>query len=478
MVFFMILRLLASLSLIGSSFANQSEIAACCPSQNNVDQMPLGSAHPKGNRTPQPSSSGSAGSATSSPPVLHPPSPIDPGALFDSDWHLKLLEKGISTAASYYVEFVGNPVGGKEHGFGNAASLGVALGFDLDKLINAHGLSFFSSAIFRTGRNLSAQKIDNQFPVTQLYGGETVRLNELYFKETLFNGDMHIKAGRLTGGNDFLSSPFYCEFISNAICGNPISIFFNAPFLAYPFSTWGAYLDFKLYKNFLFKFAAFNDNLSIKENKYHGCNFTFKSTTGVLWMTEWLYLLNQLPTDTGNKGNYKIGGYYQSGKFNLFEGGHHKGNYGLYLLFDQMLYRKNGPGTTQGLTMFGSFLFAPPDRNMFPYFVDFGLIYKGIFTGRNKDYLSLGIANGNYSPDLRHEQKKSKRTGVASVFGDQPQSAETVIELNYWYRFNKWFAVTPGLQYVINPKGYGNIQNALVFETQISIDLIGLPMQP
>ena len=460
----MLLRILAFIIISSSGFAT------CCPSQMSIEA--------NNSKAPAPTSSGAAGSATSSPPPQPPILPLDPGALFDSDWHLKWQEKGITTAASYYVEFVGNPVGGKEQGVGNAASLGVALGFDFDKLMGMHGLSFFSSAIFRSGVNLSQQKIDNQFPVTQLFGGETVRLNELYLKETLFDGNFHIKAGRLTGGNDFLSSPFYCEFISNAICGNPISIFFNAPFLAYPFSTWGAYLDFKLQENYLFKFAVYNDNLSVKENKYHGTNFTFKSKAGVMWMTEWVYLFNQQPYAAGLKGNYKLGGYFQTGKINLIKGGHQTGNYGLYLLFDQMLYRKNGPGTTQGLTMFGSFLFAPPNRNLFPYFFDFGLIYKGLFADRNRDYLSLGVANGNYSSDIRDMQRTSRSTGVPSVFGDQPQSAETILELNYWYRCSKWLALTPGVQYVINPKGYGTTPNALVFELQVSIDLIGLPMQP
>lgn len=462
-------------------------IGACCPSQMSVDPAavsPAGIWHSGKKvpthvheKSPQPTSSGSAGAATSNQPI-QPLQPVDPGALLDADWHLKLQEQGVNVAASYYIELAGNPSGGQAQGFANAASLGCALGLDFEKLIHIPGLSFFSSALFRSGSNLSANKIDNQFPVTQLFGGETIRLNELYLKQSLFNGNFHFKAGHLTGGNDFLSSPFYCEFISNAICGNPISIFFNAPFLAYPFSTWGAYMDFKPMDNLLLKFAVYNDNLGIKANKYHGCNFTFKSTAGVMWMSEWVYFLNQSMKDTGNKGNYKLGGYYQTGQKNLFNGGSQTGNYGLYALFDQMLYRKNGPGTSQGLTMFGSFLFSPPNRNRFPYFFDLAFIYKGLFPGRNSDYLSLGVANGSYSSDLRSVQRQARSSGIPSVYGDQPQSSETILELNYWYRFNKWFALTPGMQYVINPKGYGTTPNAFVLEMQISIDLIGLPNQP
>jgi porin len=445
---------------------DNSLIGACCPSQ--MDAGPSVTS----------SQGGGLSAAKGSKKTPQSIAPIDPGTLIDSKWHEKLQEKGVNIAASYYIELAGNPIGGKNHGFAHAASVGWALGLDFDKLLNIHGLSFFSSALYRSGSNLSANKIDNQFPVTQLFGGGTIRLNEVYLKETLFDGNFHFKVGHLTGGNDFLSSPFYCEFISNALCGSPISVFFNAPFLAYPFSTWGAYLDFKPSKTVLLKFAVYNNNLGIKANKYHGCNFTFKSTDGAMWMNEWVYLLNQSPNDQGFKGNYKLGGYYQTGQKKLFNGGYQTGNYGLYALFDQMLYRKFGPGTSQGLTLFGSFLFAPPNRNMFPYFFDLALVYKGLFAGRNSDYLSFGMANGNYSSDLRAVQRRAKVSGIPSPLGDQPQFYETVFELNYWYRFNKYFALTPGIQYVINPKGYGTTSNAVILDMQISIDLLGLPTLP
>jgi len=106
------------------------------------------------------------------------------------------------------------------------------------------------------------------------------------------------------------------------------------------------------------------------------------------------------------------------------------------------------------------------------------LIYKGLFLDRNRDYLSLGVAYGNYSTDLRAVEEQSKKSGIPSVYGNKPQTAETILELNYWFRFNKWFALTPGFQYVINPKGYGTIPNAFVLEMQVSVDLIGLPTQP
>ncbi len=384
------------------------------------------------------------------------------------DWYDNLKEKGVAMTASYYIEFAGNPVGGKARGVGNAGCFTFTLGLDLEKLLHVPGLRFFTSEAYRSGYNLTARKIDNQFEVTQLYGGETYRLVELYLQETLFDGRLRVKAGRLTEGNDFLQSPLYCKYLNLAFCGNPITILFNTPFFDFPFATWGGYLDFKPHESLLFKFAVYNNNIKIKENRYHGANFTFTSKQGIYYITEWVYLLNQGSKDTGQPGNYKIGAYYISGKTPKFEGGNQHGNTGFYILLDQLLYRAK-EGTTQGLTSYLSLLFAPSNRNEFPLFVNGGLIYKGVFSQRPQDYLTFGTAYGLYSSELRNSQRKASQS---------TQGFETILELSYWYQWNKRFSIAPDLQYVINPKGYGTIPNAFVIAVQLSLDLLGVPYQP
>ncbi|MGL4540685.1 MAG: carbohydrate porin [Candidatus Rhabdochlamydia sp.] len=376
-----------------------------------------------------------------------------------------LKDRGVSIDISYVNDLLGNPIGGKRRGFANAGSLGIDLSVDFEKMACIQGLSLFTSFVYRSGNNLSSEYIDNQFPVAQVFGGETYRLNELYVQEA-YEDLFSLKAGRLCGGNDFLASPFYAKYVSNAFCGNPIGIFFNVPFTAYPNSTWGAYLSFKPHESFLIKGAIYNANSYISKNKYHGTNFTFHSTQGALLITEWAYLFNQL--DCGLPGNYKIGGYYTTGTSPKFIKDTQKGNYGYYFLFDQMLYQKEGKD--QGLTYFLALLFAPKDRNRFPFFFSTGLVYQGISENRPLDSISCGIAQGSYSSDLRSIQKKTYSI-EGSQFGNHPQTTETVLELNYWFQINKWLALTPDLQYIINPKGYGTIKNALVLGMQVSIEI-------
>jgi porin len=371
---------------------------------------------------------------------------------------------GFDISAYYANDLVGNPIGGAHQGFANAGAFGVNWSLDFEKIANWNGFSFFNSLIYSSGRDLSARSIHNEFPVQQLYTSETYRLVELYLQESLYNQRLLIKMGRLCGGNDFLTSPLYLRYVTDAICSNPIAIFFNTPFQAYPFTEWGAYLGFKPAPCFLMKWAVYNTNQQIQKNKYHGANFTFHSPQGVFLITEWHYLLNQEAGDSGLSGNYKIGGYYITGKTAKFEDGDASCNAGYYFLFDQMFYR-------QGLTAWGAFLFAPKSKNEFPFFMAAGLIDKGIVASRPDDALCFGIAYGHYSPDLRHIELAAKRSGLVGPWGRRPQTAETDLELNYWIHVNRWIDLTPVAQFIINPKGYGTIQNALTLGMQVLITL-------
>lgn len=381
------------------------------------------------------------------------------GPHLTGDWgaaRAALADAGITLASTFTTNIAGNPSGGRAQGFAYAGSYGLSLNVDFYRT-GWEGLDLFCSAVWRTGTSLSMRKIDNQFPVQQVFGSQTVKLNELYFIQTLFEERLAIKAGRLDAGNDFFASPLYWRFMNNGFDGNPISIFFNVPFTAYPNSTWGAYLMAKPWKRLSAKFAVFNANSKIKLNKYHGANFTFKSTNGVIWITEWCALVNQEKEDRGMPGNYKAGFFYQTGRTSKFDGGNQNGDPCLYFLFDQMVYRKG----QRGLTPFVSLVFMPKDRNLFPLFVNGGLVFKGLFPSRPQDAASAGYIYGKYSSD---------KASVDRSAGNEAQNFESIVELNYWAQINPWFYIMPDLQYIIHPKGL-NIPNAFVIGAQIGIDL-------
>ena len=371
----------------------------------------------------------------------------------------QLAKAGITVDSAYVTNLLGNAAGGKHRGFAYDGSYGSSLNIDLSDR-GFPGLNFFASMAWRTGTNLSS-KIDNQFTVSQIWGSPTIRLVNLYFLETLFDDRLILKAGRTCAGDDFLANPdIYGKFVNNAFCGNPVSVFFNIPFTAYPKATWGAMIDVKPWEWLSAKFGIYNANTKIQKNKYHGGNFTFSSTNGVVWITEWAGLLNHSSTSLGLPGTYKVGFYYLNGSREKFAGGSERGDPGLYFLFDQKLYSPKGNHSEGGLTAFISNIIQPKNRNLFPLFFNGGFTYKGIFSSRPKDTVALGFVYGDYSSDLNKKQRKN---------GERVQTYETVLELNYLAQLTNWLYVVPDFQYIIRPKGT-NTPNAFLIGVQIGLD--------
>ena len=363
-------------------------------------------------------------------------------------------DAGVEILSSYQNDLAGNTYGGKHRGFANAGSYNLSFDLDLEKICNWNGGHFLTSFCVRHGNNLSANKIGNQFPVQQLFGRETYGLTELFLQQEIFEKKVQVKGGRLSGGNDFLTSPLYLLYVNNGICGNPINIFFNTLFTAYPFAQWGAYLHIKPLPSCLLKFGCYNNSKNIFKDKYHGAYFPFKSNQGVTLISEWAYIL-----DGALPGKYTIGGYYVTGRVNKFNGGSTVGNYAYYFLLDQMVYQQD----SLQITPWAALCFAMPNnRNRFPFYFDAGIVFKGLFSGREKDTFNIGYIYGAYSSALREEEENRHQA---------PQNYESVIELNYWYWITPWFVITPDVQYVIQPSGYKSIPNALVLGAQISIDL-------
>lgn len=406
-----------------------------------------------------------------SPRELYGPNPWERTTGIWGQDKKSLIDHGIGINSSFTADMLGNPVGGHAQGFAYAGSLGLGLNIDFGKACGLTGFEFYSSVVWRTGTNLSQRKIKNQFTVAEVYGSQTVKLNELYIRQTLFDKSLLFKLGRLNAGNDFLTSPLYAHFVNNAFDGNPVSVFYNVPFTAYPNATWGAYVQYMPSSWLLMKFACYNANSYINQNKFHGVNFTFNSTNGVIWITEWCLLVNQRADSNGLPGNYKVGFFYQTGDARKFLGGKEKGDPCLYFLLDQTIYRPKKGEKNTGLTPFTAVILMPNNRNTMPFFLLGGFVFRGVIPSRPDDGPSLGFAYGKYSTDLSQLQRISKRMGLIGPHGSQPQNFEALIELCYWIQATSWLSFVPDLQYIIHPSGR-NIPNAWVVGVQINIDLL------
>lgn len=395
-------------------------------------------------------------------------------------WRSRLAERGMTMKSTLVSDILSNPVGGKRK---NRArynqSLGLDLNFDLEKISSLKGLQFHLSGVYRQGRNLS-KDIGNQFTVSSIYGSQQIRLYGLYFDQSLLEGKFDFRIGRLAAGDDFASSSLYWYYVNNAIDGNPVSLPLNFPFSAYPTAVWGMRAKMKPVDRLQLMTGIYSGDGSVGRNEAHGMDFSLRLDRGILFLQEFRYLSNQEEGDTGLPGNYKLGLYYHTGKFDdLYKDANGNsyivsglpqnqahGNYGLYLHLDQLVYREDTleGAKIQGLLPFLVFTLAPDYNSKFPIFVDGGLLYRGLVPGRDEDVSMFGFAYGKWSNALESSQRDDRDTNSSGL---DPQEYELMFELSYKMQLRPWFFVQPDIQWIVNPGGRGDIDDALVTGTRI-----------
>ncbi len=387
------------------------------------------------------------------------------------DWYgtrTWLEDRGIVPTLTFVTDSLGNPSGGKEQGFTTANNVGLDLNFDLEKLGVLEGGSFLFSMSYRFGGSLSANYIHNVFTVQQVFGGETFRLVNLAYLQKLLDDRVEFRLGRIATGDDFLVSPYNYVFVQNGFDGNPVGIFFNAPGMtAYPNDTWGTLVKVRPTARTYIMGGVYNGDPSIRDNSNHGVDF---SLDGPLFaIAEIAYQPNSLPGDRGLLGNYKAGFWYDNSRFADFNTGEFdRGNWGFYILFDQVLVRFGEQGSHRGFGIAGSFLVSPDQSiSQMPYFFTAALVTRGIFRSRPLDVIGLGVVYGHFSNDLQNFQRRAQQldpnVGV--------QSQETAVELTYRLALLKSaLYFQPDLQYVFRPGGTGRIPDALVLGAQLGVN--------
>ena len=271
-----------------------------------------------------------------------------------------------------------------------------------------------------------------------------------------FDDRLDIKIGRFAPGDDFLSWPEYSYLVNIALNPAIYATQVNVPgFTAAPIGTWGARVRAKPLDSFSTTAGIYYSDPARDLVNTAGTDFGFSGAgTGYLAIVEFAYLRGQGEGSASLPGTFRFGGYYDSNRYPTFDDPavKHRGNWGLYLLVDQVVYREGPPGSGQGLALGGAFVAAPDQQiNTMPFFAAAGAVYRGVWPGRDKDALAAVAYYGAFSRDLRG------------------QTAETVLELTYTLVLAPWLTVQPDVQYVIHPGGRSSVTNALVIGAQISI---------
>jgi porin len=118
------------------------------------------------------------------------------------------------------------------------------------------------------------------------------------------------------------------------------------------------------------------------------------------------------------------------------------------------------------LSVFASLTVHDKATSSIESFQNIGAVYKGPFDARPKDDIGLGVARLKVNDDVTKRQRLiNDSTGITDY--DDPlyvpvQHSEYNIELNYGVHVTDWLTVRPNVQYVRNPGGVYEVDNAWV----------------
>jgi carbohydrate-selective porin OprB len=141
-------------------------------------------------------------SAGSSPTLEEGNGSEVPGA-FMPKWRRALEDHGLKFSLQDTYDFQGNPAGGRTQMgtfFGRANG---TLRLDLSKLLGVPGATIYASGLFQTGSNLAFTYIGAWDLTSSIAGTHTLRFDEYYWQQVLFDEKLTIRGGQIAAATEF-----------------------------------------------------------------------------------------------------------------------------------------------------------------------------------------------------------------------------------------------------------------------------------
>jgi porin len=128
----------------------------------------------------------------------------------------------------------------------------------------------------------------------------------------------------------------------------------------------------------------------------------------------------------------------------------HRGDFGIYGVIDQQLYRPRGGAPDGGISVFSRASVSPSDRNLVDLQVDAGVVFAGLIPNRPNDRFGASVIYARFSDSARgFDQDEINFSGVPGNVRDY----EANLELSYVAQVTPGWTVQPDFQYVWHPSG-------------------------
>jgi porin len=366
------------------------------------------------------------------------------------DWggeRTRLERQGITFQFNNIGDLLGDATGSQGHNLTYFGRLRASIDLDFNKLANIDG-ELFISGIWQYGLNLSAQYLHTNTLTSSIAGENSVRIDQLWYQQGLFDGRIKIKLGQVAAVNEFGATDFFDILLNDELGYAPNAIFNTRQ----PFSpagkpgiivtgslsdlTPGLYLKGGVFTSYKNPYSPDAYGVDYKDDFDHGLAAAVE--------------LGYFEQKTAYNGVYKLGVNADPNVIyhNPATNQEYRGDFNAYLTIEKTVYHPVDRGgklaTDKGLDLLLELVGEPGDRNPLEYEVTSGGRYTGLIPGRDKDKIGFGVI---YSKNGAAYSEASQAGGGPSLGG------ETTLELDYQWNPAAWLSIQADAQYIINPGG-------------------------
>jgi porin len=382
----------------------------------------------------------------------------------------RLYDHGISYNLIYTNDVLANVSGGIRRGTIDQGKLENQLLIDLEKLAGWKSTTFYANAfeIYNTGR-IRRDYVGGMNTIAAIEATPAVRLSELWMEHWF--GPASFRVGQLAADAEFFYSDLSQLFMqSDWPTIGAVNLPGGGP--AYPLSALGARIKYEFPKDASLLFAIFNGDPAGPCNgdpdtcNRYGVNFRLRDPAFMIGELQFRW--NRGKDDTGLATTLKIGGWSHLGQFadQRFDNNGmllaspastgvplmHRGDYGLYGVIDQQIYRPKGGDANSGIGIFNRSAISPSDRNLVNLEIDSGIVFAGMIPQRPHDSFGASVIYSRFSNSVRAFDQDQINFGTLIT---PPRDYEINLELTYAAQIVSGWTVQPVYTVIWHPSGTG-----------------------
>ena len=395
------------------------------------------------------------------------------------DWggeRQQLENKGYKFTASIMSQAATNLDGGynDSNTLENAGQLTLGANFDLNKIAGWEDTTAAIMITKRDGNALTLERIKDPRSSAlgnsqEIYGrGKIWRLTQAWIKKGFDDNTVQVKIGRMGMSDDFNSSQ--CEFQNLLLCGGQLGKSIGSIWYNWPVGLWGANVKYQFAPEWTVGVGVYEvnpDNVKTQSNS-DGFNLDMNNVKGATIPVEVAWK-PKLSTFNGLPGEYKIGALYSTADANDVgtAGKEYSGKHSFWINTQQQLtQRENDP--KRGLFLSFNGVLNDKATTTVQSTQQIAVWYKGVFDSRPNDSIGFGLANYLVNDRARDRQiatNESRGYYEYDAFATNYipiQRDELNVELNYTYQWSPAVMLRPNIQYIHQPAGVKEVDDAWV----------------